>query len=334
MLDKYSYVFIIGAGGSFPYGFPLGIDLYDNICGHFPYYVQNYLEENQGTVRGINTHLMNIAHEFSKQLRSTNNVSIDKYLNINTSFYDEGILAIISEIFNCEKQSLLPPNVDNKYKKNDWYSYLYQKMIQGLNTIDDILSINKNKISFITFNYDRSLEHYLFNTLYGLVKNAGVQKKQFAEIFCKIPFIHVFGNIGNLPWQKGEYSNNLYYSKEWVEYGSEIKDVDPISVAQHIKDKIQIMYEKRQDNLEINNAKELILNADRILFLGFGYDEQNLEILDLPELLKNKQVFGTAFNATDNEIVHIRNLLNLKMSSPKSKIYSFDSLMLLREHLI
>ena len=55
MLEKYKYVFIIGAGGSKPYNFPLGLELYNNIKNNFPRYIAqkiiNFMGKNGGDAR-------------------------------------------------------------------------------------------------------------------------------------------------------------------------------------------------------------------------------------------------------------------------------------------
>ena len=92
------------------------------------------------------------------------------------------------------------------------------------------------------------------------------------------------------------------------------------------------MYSSRENKPELKRAQKLIFQADRILFLGFGYDNQNLEILKIPEILENKEVYGTAYNKTNSEIIHIKNKLGF--SRKRSEIHNYDCLTLLREHLI
>lgn len=56
----------------------------------------------------------------------------------------------------------------------------------------------ENPVSFIRFNYDISVEYYLFNCL----KNSYRQTDdEGAKQLRKIPIVHVHGNLGALPWQ-------------------------------------------------------------------------------------------------------------------------------------
>lgn len=334
MIEKFSYVFIIGAGANKPYGFPLGDELYNSVRNNYLNYIKTFNNTDKSHTNEAYQRMFLIkAEQFTEALGKTSSVSIDKYLNINSEFKIQGIHAITAEIFNSEINSKLP--LDNNQIEGDWYSYLFRKLIDGLNTKEDLLRIHENKISFITFNYDRSLEHFLFENTYGLLKNAGISRKELIQLFLKIPFIHVYGQTGYLPWQK-EIPDEGYYiiDKEQaiVNYGD--SGFQPFNVSIHVNDQLNIMYDERKDKPDIQRAHNLISEADRVLFLGFGYDDQNLNILKLPTLLKDKRVYGTAYKATNNEIIHIKSKLNFNDVKSKSEIYDYDCLMLLREHLI
>ena len=164
-----SYVFIIGAGAGKPYGFPLGEELYQFICNNYEQYA------------GANAYTQDIARRFSEELKLTSGVSIDRYLNINKKFKDYGVHSIATAIHFFELNSIEKLPFNNPNIQGDWYTYLYKKMIQGLDTPEELLRITENKVCFITFNYDRSLEHFLFSALYGLLKNAGISREKLAN---------------------------------------------------------------------------------------------------------------------------------------------------------
>lgn len=332
MLNKLSYVFIIGAGAGKPYGFPLGIELYDKIRDNYAILVKG--NRDFGTSFQVQNYVRE-AENFVQALEQTTGISIDKYLNINEKYYGEGKTAIAALIYQYEQKSELPLRLR---LENDWYTNLYIKLIEGLKTADDLMRIGENKVSFIIFNYDRSLEYYLFENLFGLVNNTSVciDRKQVAEALKPIDFIHVYGQIGKLPWQEGIYNESpeiLMYAKENVlKYGE--KNYNQLNVAYRVKGMIDLMYNSRKDNPEIVKAQKLIESADKIMFLGFGYDDDNLAILNLPELLEGKTVYGTAYENTNNEISNIKSKLIFRKVNSDSEIYPCNCLMLLREHLI
>lgn len=138
-------VFILGAGASKPYGYPLGWELRERIlalpddCELFPKL----------------DHAPNEFIQFKKALAESPAESIDAFLEHRDEFTRIGKHAIAAELLKCEQRERLydPGNED------DWYRYLFNRMTAGVR-FDHFL---QNEVSFVTFNYDRSLEEYLFN---------------------------------------------------------------------------------------------------------------------------------------------------------------------------
>jgi hypothetical protein len=97
---------------------------------------------------------------------------------------------------------------------------------------------------------------------------------------------------------------------------------------------INVMYDDRA----VEDTKARIANAisqsNRILFMGFGFDEKNLSMLSVPNSLSEKDVFATHFRATNNEIMSVGKLLRINQVRVPGRIFPYDCKMLLREHLI
>ena len=99
---------------------------------------------------------------------------------------------------------------------------------------------------------------------------------------------------------------------------------------------LQIIYEERKSKTE--EIINIISNAQRIFFLGFGYAEENLAAIGFnqPILKREQRIFGTAFNLTEQEILKHSYKLREKnnhMIIEKFHLENCDSLMLLRNHL-
>ena len=198
---------------------------------------------------------------------------------------------------------------------SDWYNYLFSTLIKGCKTFEDFSTALTNNISFITFNYDRSLEHFLFANLSSIFIDKS--EEEICSVINQIPIIHVYGKIGYLPWEKGQGANE----SNIIPYG-EAKPEDFFKYGFKNVDSISLIYDDRiQQDTKIR-ATQLIAQSKYIYFLGFGYDEINLSNIGLPQLLEQKRVYGTAFNCTPNEISVIEYLLQNK-KHPKSVINSF-----------
>lgn len=324
MIDKNSYVIILGAGASMPYKFPSGESLYHIVKEEVENYVKEYFN-NPRVIKYDSQELLNDAESFSSALKSAEGVSIDKFVNLNRKFEKIGKRAIATAIIKSENIANLP--IENRNVSDNWYSYIFKKMIEGLNTADELLEIYKNRISFITFNYDRSLENYLFQNLNGLLKNSGKSQEEIIECTKKIDIAHVYGQIGLLSWQADEEQKNLV-----LEYGK--PSGSAFENADRISPMIEIMYEERQKSQEIAAIQEKVACSKHIIFLGFGFDSDNIRILGLPSD-SSKKITGTAYQNTINEILSLENRLHrhkVVLGHARS-LHDCNCTQLLRDHL-
>jgi len=112
-----------------------------------------------------------------------------------------------------------------------------------------------------------------------------------------------------------------------IEYGRETRYID---IKKGLVDNLKIIYEEN-DNPTLKEAHNLISEAERIFFLGFGYARENLETLKIPQILNNRlQIYGTALNFTKREIESVQEIFQYV---PLVYIDNVDCLTLLRESL-
>ncbi len=261
-------VFVLGAGASVPYGLPTALGLRYKILNEFadPRQIDHFLKYFTSDKTEIN----NFIGDF---LRSKK-ISVDAFLEHRQDLSKIGKAVMAYILMRCERSSYLMED------KQDWYMFIYNKMNCKL---DDL---SNNKISFITFNYDRSLEHYLHTAVQSTF---GCSSEEAASVVNSIPIVHVHGKLGKLPWQKDE--------------GIGIKDYSPNITPENLSaacDGIKIVHD------EVNKegfarAQELFSNADRIVLLGFGYDPVNLKRLNIRGCFPNGNVTGSAYGMTDTE---------------------------------
>jgi len=229
-----------------------------------------------------------------------------------------GKWAIVFRILDAESKSQFREKMENK--SQDWYSYLFGKLTEDLVKKDDYSRLSENNISFITFNYDRSLEHFLYESLLNSFNNISTEK--IKEQLTTLRVIHIFGQVAGLDWQD-------IFDK--IEYR---RDINRINLPGIVKN-LRIIYEENE-NIELEEARELISNAQHIFFLGFGYAKENLKVLNIPKILKKGQnIYGTALHLTKKEIKDIQSIFP-DMPPPYASyvhIENIDCLMLLRQYL-
>jgi hypothetical protein len=271
-------VFVLGAGASAAYGFPSGKKLVDDICQNAPTMDFQSVGIDQASYVA-----------FVSELRASKQASVDAFLEHRKEFELVGKKAIAMHLIKCEQESALFYLPSDK----DWYTYILDRM-----TADTPFDkLGNNKIGFITFNYDRSLEHYLVKTI---TARYGKPTAEVCKVLNRLPIIHVHGRLGYLPWQNSEESTNPSNANNQRPYDQNCTAKEIDIAAQHIK----IITEYIDTSPEFGNAQDLMAKAERIGILGFGYHPVNMRRLHVP--ISTKKVWGTCYGFTAAESDYLR----------------------------
>jgi hypothetical protein len=282
-------VLILGAGASTSYGFPGGLQLKAEICQeinnpHGDIYKDLKLFANKDMV-----------FNFYNNLLLSSEMSIDAFLEHNQSFSEIGRRAIANILLRKERHRALFDDwinkwLDPKNKDNHWYQLLFSKLNAPFEEFE------KNKLKIVTFNYDRSLEYFLLNAMkakYSREMSEDVLKKLHS-----IKILHIYGKLGNLP----EYDSDGFYVPYDL-FNKQGKDDWWREYIYEASKKIITIHQAKEIGNVILEARRFLLKAERIYFLGFGYDKTNMERLFLEggaNLLKENKIgekcFGTALD--------------------------------------
>ena len=348
MINKRT-VFVLGAGASCPYGYPTAAQLRELICfeGGFRDKYFTYLTNSQVSQSIRDKKVSDVKH-FIKIFKDSNIKSIDVFMANNPKLAPTGKYVIAYEIFRAEinsyfgeeakrRQELLTEVKKNPDRKRelwgtpgfyggDWYFYLYNKAVDGLVGKDALPDFSNGNISFITFNYDRSLEQFLYESLRNSFSE--VSEEVIIKALQWLKILHVYGQIAPLKWQNPQ---------KYFKYKPQVNE----DLLQSASENLRTIYEEKE-NPELTEAKRLLQKADQIFFLGFGYNKENMEVLGLPELIQPECiVYGTAFNMITEEVKRLHSGIHKKRAhnenayvSPEFTIISdVDCLMLLRKYL-
>ena len=340
----------MGAGASCPYGYPSGARLRERVClpqGFWSDYnaygmvnqIMDPIEKNRKPQE---------IKEFTGIFNKSMIKSIDKFMANNPKLATIGKYIIAFEVLRAEKQSkfgedtrfeqeklaynhrhgnLVPESFLSQplFQGGDWYFYLYNRIIEGKVGKDALPNFSNGNLAFITFNYDRSLEHYFYESLCNSFSE--VSKQDIVKCLESLRILHVYGQIVPLKWQDPKYG---------VDYGLDFRE----SLLQKSADNIKTIYEQEKSP-ELEEARKLLSQAEQIFFLGFGYAPENMEILGLPGVISPPCfVYGTAFNLIQEEVHRILTTVNngrkargLYIAPTKIESGDVDCLMLLRKHL-
>jgi hypothetical protein len=144
----------------------------------------------------------------------------------------------------------------------------------------EFLEYGEIKTAIITFNYDVSLDYYLY-TRFGEPGYLTQQQSKVLMQQISNNFFHVYGQVDKYIWQGGSRDNNEYAN--YNGYPAFIR-------ANELKDNIFVIGEDRNELLDIKKSiEDHLYDAKRVFFLGFSFDEQNTELLGLKEFSINGQ---------------------------------------------
>jgi hypothetical protein len=224
-----------------------------------------------------------------------------------------GKVAIASAILAAERESTLGStrgnNPNDIYRamtnlNNCWLKYVLTALSPGTHRrkIDDIFS----DVAFVTFNYDRCIEQYLY---WAFQKASGTSAQDAAHILASIPIVHVYGDLGRLPFQNGV--------APVVSFGSKA------SIKPHIYERIKTYTEEDHDEQNLANVHALVRNAKRIIFLGLGYHERNMELLfaagpPRPDAV----IWGTSLNPDQTRLLAVQESLRDPMRKRGARLES------------
>lgn len=343
-------VLVLGAGASMDYGFPSGEQLIEDIINYLEGKIQvapvikrifvalilykYFKNKTEKTLHDC----YRLVEEFISTFKNASPASIDDFLDKNTreEFKIIGKICVVITISRCENSETdfmtewKDTDISHRYfrelqysidRRNDtfirghlelirgWYNYLWEKIYEG--NIENNLS----KLTFITFNYDRSLERFLYTRLINLLN---LKDDDAIKLFNEFVVIHhVYGQLGFFKWQKDCKVINDYKT---LDFGLLRAKLDPFSVIdnERFADDLNALPSKlaKEENDYLDKILSIvgevktyteaveqphpkiskrILNTKRIFFLGFGYHKQNLKWLN-PDGKKIKPVLaGTTY---------------------------------------
>jgi hypothetical protein len=252
-------VLVLGAGASIPYGYPSGAGLLREIAQ----------QSATGTwlaifnAYGISNSEVNA---FRMELHLSQKPSIDAFLEHRPEYMKVGKAAIALSLLSKENPDAL---LDFDVRDKGIYHFLYNNLATSWE------DFKQNKLSIITFNYDRSLEHFLFSALKHSYNRSDTEIREAIE---SIPIIHVHGSLGPLPWQE---SDGIKY------YPLFDKQFAPYELGRRVKiasENLVIVSEAQPKSRGFEVAYARLLESESIYFLGFGYYSVNMERLGLLNL--------------------------------------------------
>jgi hypothetical protein len=276
-------VLVLGAGASTDYGFPLGRGLRDMVCRNC-----------------ASPHKAMLEHGFSKAdfsvfgeaLAHSGYTSVDWFLERHPTFIPIGKIAIATSLIPFENpERLFPPNGPERH----WYEDLCNLMWAD----DDCSYRSGNRITVLTFNYDRSLEYYLrtvADTRAGLTAGAAtleVHGRHRIVVAQGPTIIHLHGQLGQLTGAENVRAYTQRLSPEHI----------GLAAAS-----LRLLSEADEESPEFVMAREAIRQNEQLYFLGFGFHFKSVERLckfSDDKVMASKTVSGTNVGVSASAWKHV-----------------------------
>jgi hypothetical protein len=303
-------VFIIGAGASKEVGLPIAKELIEIIAQKL-----NYQIKGGSLVPGGDNEIFDAIQQFAHDRASIDQYlsaahlirdgvlfsnSIDTFLDAHredTKVQQLGKLGIAKAILEQEQSSSLfiehgAFEFRNFGKvKGSWLVRLVRGLTDGVRreAIDRLFE----KISFIVFNYDRCLEHFLYH---ALKRHYGIDDDQTRSLLETARIYHTYGAVAPLKWQD---------SSVGIPFGFAVNRQNLLNTSQQIR----TYTEQLADQQILVKIRSEIATADALVFLGFSYHDMNMRILDPERKTIVSNVFGTAMGISGSDVEIIKGVI-------------------------
>ncbi len=297
-MDK-KIAFVVGAGASAEAGLPTGKKLRDNIRD-----LLNFRFENQVLTSGdadLKSALDEIAKAESGGSVEAQREKLHSFIKGGEAIYRAlpqensidgfiesrkgekpieicGKLAIAKAILTEEKKSedlyLNPDKEELNYTKLEetWYSRFF-KILKGGSSLEN-LPERLSSVALIIFNYDRCIEHFLFHSFINFFT---ISEQESAELVGKILICHPYGSCGALPWQILPPSQKRFR----IHFGGKPDIPGLVSLSQEIRTYSEgiAALQANHENTSIHDVRAIAAECERVVFLGFGFHPQNMNLI-------------------------------------------------------
>jgi len=257
--------FVLGAGASWYYGLPLGHQQKEQI-------LTSLANEGSRIYRCINTQYDSEDIEaFVEGITKAHLPSIDYCLaeyEEDHEFRKLGKMAIAFNILSQEKITSI------RNAEKNWFETISVLMkFDGMSLIKSLTDLLRSQADFITFNYDRSLEFLFRESIHSYCAKRELDISEGNKALENLRIFHIHGKVGSLI--KHDVARIPYDISDLLPYPEDEELVDYIIQASqsiHLPD-------EEVWTQDLGQAHESIKTSERLYFMGFAYQEENLKKL-------------------------------------------------------
>ncbi len=309
-------VVIVGAGASHDLGLPLGPELQIQVAdqlGNRDSELWSFFRsaaENLFTTKGkAGVQAFITLCGLAQQLQSS--TSIDNFLDQHKDQPEVVAAAKIVVAYvlaDAEKNSKLRGREDKADLIMQNRSYFMFPLLNIAVRGHQAENIRKSleNLTFVIFNYDRCVERYLRAWLLFRFGPKAI------ENILQEKFVHVYGSLGN------------YFDPEVhnpFEYEGRLAFQNPHFELPPYVDRLKVFTEQ-EDSETREKINAVVDEAKTLIFLGFGFEEQNMRFFDVSG--ENKKVFATLYGLSVQNQSFVTDYLNNQFSNSLRSVQYVD----------
>ncbi len=314
-------VIVIGAGASAEVGLPVGETLKSEIARALSFGT-NGVAITSGD-REIYAAIMRYCqltsiHDINGTMRTARDLaslsllgtSIDNVLHShshNPIMVAIGKIAIARMILLAEHNSKLKMAVDDGYNlnqeliKDSWYPQFWS-LLSEMSLATSPADAFRN-LTIISFNYDRCVELFLFSATRKFFR---ISDEEAARAMSGLRILHPYGSLGPLPWTG---------NSDALPFGG-LEGVD----LQKVSSRLLTFTEKNSDERAIGEIKTAYGKAEKLVFLGFGFNEMNMQILKSSKESKPATCISSTFGLSPHDISEIQNIISKSLITDRRNV--------------
>jgi hypothetical protein len=272
--------FVIGAGASAEYGMPTGAALVRKIASIVKFNSTRRDNPELITLFLDRIKVFELAGQELSNFIQSGVPSIDDALTWFSSrpeIIELGKAAIASEILKAEAASpLYTKHPDPTFVANlggTWMPHFLSMVMTGHR--DEDAETAFNNVSIINFNYDRTIEHFLYA---ALEVTFGLSESRAKRIVDGLNMFRPYGKVGPLPWQD---KSGLAFGEGAAGVGLRAASKNILTFSEGVTDIV-----RQQIQLALERSRTTI-------FLRFGFHTQNMNLLRVRSAQAWRRAYAT-----------------------------------------
>lgn len=300
--------FVIGAGASYEFGLPIGSELAGKIKKSSQFSPGDFRRK---AVVGDEFFAQTVHRLWSspqdrlpvydgldaihKGIHTA--VSIDAFIHRNSEdplIPQLGKMLIALEIAKAERASLMHESQRERvlpdkriHPDYTWVGQFVRILFDGVTKAKDV----GKGVRIVCFNYDRCIEYYLRNAIVAAFR---VPLADAHKIVQDMNIIHPYGWLGELGKDGQDFGDGR------IPFGPELDSSYKLEV---IAENIRTYTEGFEKAGEVSAIQDAIAYCNVLVFLGFGFNNQNLDLLRVHyrQVFEPRRIYATGYGIS-NEV--------------------------------